>query len=44
MYMLSPGNATINTPAAVAVMDLSGGKGQAKQIQNFNPKNVADTV
>ena len=44
MYALSPGNATANIPAAVAVFDLSGGKGQAKQIQTFNPKGVKDTV
>ena len=44
MYALSPGNATANIMPAVAVFDLSGGKGQAKQIQNFNPKNVKDTA
>ncbi|RDW57809.1 hypothetical protein BP5796_12610 [Coleophoma crateriformis] len=38
IYALSPGNAT--TPAAVAVIDVSGGQGTAKEIQNFKPKGV----
>ena len=42
MYALSPGNA--NVTSAVAVFDLSGGKGTAKQIQNFNPKGVTDSA
>ena len=33
IYALSPGNST--TPAAVAVFDVSGGKGTAKLVQNF---------
>jgi hypothetical protein len=42
MYALSPGSANISS--AVAVFDVSGGKGTAKQIQNFNPKGVAITA
>ncbi|NJR31280.1 hypothetical protein HC762_00590 [bacterium] len=33
IYALAPGNGT--TPAAVTVFDISGGKGQAKEVQNF---------
>ena len=42
VYALSPGNAQV--PAAVTVFDVSGGPGQAKQIQNFNPAGVTDTA
>ncbi|RDW58663.1 hypothetical protein BP6252_13139 [Coleophoma cylindrospora] len=38
IYALSPGNAT--TAAAVAVVDVSGGQGSAKVVQNFSPKGV----
>ncbi|KAJ9608225.1 hypothetical protein H2200_007213 [Cladophialophora chaetospira] len=34
IYALSPGNGT--TPAAVTVVDVSGGSGSAKQIQHFD--------
>ena len=41
--MLSPSDAT--TKAAVTVFDVSGGKGTAKEVQNFNPAGgVADTA
>lgn len=33
VYALAPGNGT--TPAAVTVFDVSGGKGTAKEVQNF---------
>ncbi|MCJ1448750.1 MAG: hypothetical protein MMC23_009267 [Stictis urceolatum] len=42
MYALSPGNE--NVTSAVAVFDVSGGKGKAKQIQNFNPQGVSSTA
>jgi hypothetical protein len=42
VYALAPGNATRG--ATVSVWDVSGGKGTAKEIQNFAPKGVADTV
>jgi hypothetical protein len=35
VYALSPGNGKIKT--AVTVLDVSGGPGTAKEIQNFNP-------
>ena len=38
IYALSPGNA--NVSAAVTVFDVSGGRGSATQIQNFNPVGV----
>jgi hypothetical protein len=39
VYALWAGNATV--PAAISVLDVSGGKGSAKEVQNFVPKNVA---
>jgi hypothetical protein len=42
IYALSPGNAT--TKAAVTVFDIKGGKGTAKEIQNFHPANVPDSA
>lgn len=42
VYALAPGNATRG--ATVSVFDVSGGKGSAKEIQNFAPKGVTDTV
>ncbi|KAH7386163.1 hypothetical protein BKA64DRAFT_645742 [Cadophora sp. MPI-SDFR-AT-0126] len=38
VYALSPGNATVG--AAVMVFDVSGGKGSAKEIQNFRLNGV----
>ncbi|KAL2065457.1 hypothetical protein VTL71DRAFT_3127 [Oculimacula yallundae] len=38
VYALSPGNATVG--AAVTVWDVAGGKGSAKEIQNFALKGV----
>jgi hypothetical protein len=42
VYALSPGNATIK--AAVTVFDVSGGRGSAKEIQNFALEGVADSA
>jgi DNA-binding beta-propeller fold protein YncE len=39
IYALSPGNGT--TEAAVTVVDISGGSGSAKMIQNFGLSGVA---
>ena len=44
LYALSPGNATAGIKSAVAVFDVSGGPGTAKQIQNFQPSGVTDTA
>lgn len=42
IYALSPGNMT--TKAAVAVFDVSGGRGSAKEVQNFVLEGVADSA
>jgi 3-deoxy-D-manno-octulosonate 8-phosphate phosphatase KdsC-like HAD superfamily phosphatase len=42
IFALSPGNAT--TATAVTVMDISGGKGTAKQIQNFVVNGLSDAA
>ncbi|KAI1370560.1 hypothetical protein F4677DRAFT_350502 [Hypoxylon crocopeplum] len=39
LYVLSPGNGT--TDAAIVVMDVSGGQGQAKAIQRFSLEGMA---
>jgi hypothetical protein len=44
LYALSPGNSSAGIGSAVAVFDVSGGKGTAKQVQNFNPQGVSDTA
>jgi flagellar basal body P-ring protein FlgI len=44
VYALAPGNATAGRAASVSVWDVSGGKGAAKEVQNFMPKGVSDTV
>lgn len=38
IYALSPGNGT--TPSAVAVLDVSGGQGSAKLLQNFDVSSL----
>ncbi|KAF4621516.1 hypothetical protein G7Y89_g14558 [Cudoniella acicularis] len=38
IYALSPGNATV--ASAVTVFDVSGGRGTAKEVQNFKPAGV----
>lgn len=38
VYALSPGNGT--TPAAVSVLDVSGGQGKAKFVQNFDVSSL----
>ncbi|KAG0650312.1 hypothetical protein D0Z07_3218 [Hyphodiscus hymeniophilus] len=42
VYALSPGNST--TKAAVAVFDVSAGRGMAKAVQNFVLEGVADSA
>jgi len=42
VYALSPGNATVK--AAMAVFDVSGGRGSAKEVQNFNLAGVTDSA
>lgn len=40
VYALAPGNGT--TPAAITVLDVSGGQGSMKQAQHFSLQGVAD--
>jgi len=42
LYALSPGNGKVK--AAVTVFDVSGGRGTAKEIQNFSPAGVPDSA
>ena len=42
VYALSPGNATVK--AAVTVFDVSGGRGSAKEVQNFAVEGVMDSA
>ncbi|TVY82155.1 hypothetical protein LSUE1_G002997, partial [Lachnellula suecica] len=42
VYALAPGNAS--TPASVSVWDVSEGRGNAREVQNFMPRGVSDTV
>jgi len=44
VYALAPGNSSAGRAASVGVWDVSGGKGMAKQVQNFFPKGVSDMV
>lgn len=44
VYALAPGNKTAGVPATIAVYDVSGGKGSAKEVQNFAPQGVSDSA
>lgn len=41
LYALSPGNGTTGAAAAVAVVDVSGGRGEAELVQTFSLDGVA---
>ncbi|XMA14809.1 hypothetical protein WAI453_007600 [Rhynchosporium graminicola] len=44
IYALSPGNTTVGSAAAVTVFDVSGGRGSAKEVQNFKLAGVTGSA